>query len=48
MNKNIAAKFMKAIEQVLLYDPENSLFVNNINPLRVSLMLYRAVDVIAE
>ena len=47
MNNNIAAKFMKAIEQVVQYDTEISLFVNNINPLRVSLMLYRAVDVIA-
>lgn len=27
---------------------EKSLFTKNVNPLRVALMLYRAVDIIAE
>jgi hypothetical protein len=44
MNKKIAIYFLKTIELVLKYDSNNSIFTNNINPLRVALMLYRTID----
>jgi hypothetical protein len=44
MNKNLATTFMKIIEVVLNESANNSIFRNNINPLRVGLMLYRVID----
>jgi hypothetical protein len=44
MNKNLAARFMKIIEQILNEPAKRSIFKNNINPLRVGLMLYRVLD----
>jgi len=44
MNRKIAARFMKIIEVVLTEPASNSVFRNNINPLRTSLMLYRVLD----
>jgi len=44
MNKSLATRFMKIVEEVLNFSPEDSIFKNNINPLRVGLMLYRVVD----
>ncbi len=44
MNKNLATTFMKIIETVLNESANNSIFRNNINPLRVGLMLYRVID----
>ena len=41
MNKATAGKFMKIIEVVLQQPASNSIFKNNINPMRVGLMLYR-------
>lgn len=43
MNKTVAAKFMKTIEGVLNEPASNSIFKNNINPLRVGLLLYRVI-----
>jgi hypothetical protein len=47
MNKEMANQFMKVIEQILQFDSSNSIFTKNINPLRVSLMLYRVIDTIS-
>jgi hypothetical protein len=44
MNRKTAARFMKIIEVVLTEPASNSVFRNNINPLRTSLMLYRVLD----
>jgi hypothetical protein len=44
MNKHVAFKLMDTIEKVLNYIPDNSIFKKNINPIRVSLMLYRLID----
>jgi hypothetical protein len=44
MNKNLAISFMKIIEIVLSHPANNSIFRNNINPLRVGLMLYRVIE----
>jgi len=35
---------MKIIEQILNEPAKNSIFRNNINPLRVGLMLYKILD----
>jgi len=43
MTRLIAAKFMKIIEGVLNEPASNSIFKNNLNPLRVGLMLYRTL-----
>jgi hypothetical protein len=48
MNKTIAEKFMKTIEQVLKFPAQNSIFTNNINPIRVALMLYGVVHEVDE
>jgi len=47
MSKEMANQFMKVIEQILQFDSSNSIFTKNINPLRVSLMLYRVIDTIS-
>lgn len=44
MNKHQATRFMKIIEQILNEPAKNSIFRNNINPLRVGLMLYKILD----
>ena len=44
MNKTLASRFMKIVEQVLNKPAHESIFKNNINPLRVGLMLYRVID----
>ena len=44
MNKNTAGRFMKIIEGVLQLPANNSIFKNNINPMRVGLMLYMVLD----
>ena len=44
MNRRVAARFMKIMEGVLNEPASNSVMKNNINPLRVSLMLYRVIE----
>lgn len=44
MNKHQASRFMKIIESILNEPAKNSIFRNNINPLRVGLMLYKILD----
>ena len=44
MNKYQATNFMKIIEQILNEPAKNSIFRNNINPLRVGLMLFKILD----
>jgi len=44
MTKTTAAKFMKTVEGVLNEPASNSIFKNNLNPMRVGLMLYRVLD----
>jgi hypothetical protein len=44
MTKQTAARFMKTIEGVLNEPASNSLFKNNLNPMRVGLMLYRVLE----
>ena len=41
-------KFHKIIENVMENSPKNSIFRNNINPLRVGLVLYRLISVLQE
>lgn len=43
MSNDQAESFMKIIENVLEEPPENSIFRNNINPLRIALQLYKIV-----
>ena len=43
MNRKTAARFMKIIEVVLNEPASNSVFRNNMNFLRVGLMLYRVI-----
>ena len=43
MNKNSSARFMKIIGSVIYNPASESIFKNNINPLRVGLLLYRVV-----
>ena len=44
MTKQTAARFMKTIEGVLNEPASNSIFKNNLNPMRVGLMLYRVLE----
>jgi len=44
MNRKIAAKIMKILEGILNEPANNSVLRNNVNPLRVGLMLYRLID----
>ena len=44
MNKVTASKFMKIIEEVINVPSSKSIFKNNINPMRVGLILYRVVE----
>ena len=44
MNLRNATHFMKIIEEVIQNKPNESIFMKNINPMRVGLMLYRLVD----
>mmetsp|Transcript_27175 Transcript_27175/g.41345 ORF Transcript_27175/g.41345 Transcript_27175/m.41345 type:complete len:374 (-) Transcript_27175:1536-2657(-) len=48
MNKLVASRFMKLMEQVLGEPASNSIFRNNINPLRVGLILYRVLSDVQE
>ena len=48
MNRKVASQFMKIMEEVLGEPASNSLFKNNINPMRVGLMLIRAVTEVQE
>ena len=48
MNRKTAARFMKIIEVVLNEPASNSIFRNNINFLRVGLMLYRVLTEVQE
>jgi hypothetical protein len=44
MKKQQAEKMMKIFEEVLSEPAENSIFRQNINPLRVGLTLYKLID----
>ena len=44
MNKNLATRFMKIIEVILKEPADKSIFSNNINPIRVGLILFRVID----
>ena len=44
MKKHQAEKIMKVFEEVLSEPAENSIFRQNINPLRVGLTLYKLID----
>lgn len=44
MNRNLAIRFMKIIEVVLKQPSDQGIFTNNINPLRVGLLLFRVLD----
>jgi hypothetical protein len=44
MKKPQAEKIMKIFEEVLSEPAENSIFRQNINPLRVGLTLYKLID----
>ena len=44
MNRNVAARLMKIIEGILKEPSSNSILKNNVNPLRIGLMLYRVID----
>jgi len=44
MNRTLATNFMKIIEGVISNSAQDSIFKNNINPMRVGLILYRVVD----
>lgn len=46
MNRKIASRIMKIFEEILNEPASNSVLKNNVNPLRVGLMLYRAIDTI--
>jgi len=46
MNRILAGRFMKIIEIVLDEPAANSIFKNNINPLRVGLLLYHLLHLI--
>ena len=48
MNRHSAANFMKIIEEVLKEPANNSIFRNNLNPLRMGLMLYKLVKEVSE
>lgn len=44
MTKQVSAKFMKTIENVLMTPGQNSFIRCNLNPLRIGLLLYRVLD----
>ena len=44
MNRSLAARFMKIIEEVISNSAQESIFKHNINPMRVGLILYRVID----
>ena len=44
MNRKLAGRIMKILESILNEPASNSVLKNNINPLRVGLMLYRLID----
>jgi hypothetical protein len=44
MNRQLAARFMKIIEEVISNSAQDSIFKHNINPMRVGLVLFRVVD----
>jgi len=44
MNKNQAETFMKIIENVISLPADKSIFKHNINPLRLSLLLYKTIN----
>lgn len=46
MNRKTAARIMKILEEILNEPASNSVLRNNVNPLRVGLMLYRLIDTI--
>ena len=48
MNRKTAARIMKILEEILNEPASNSVLRNNVNPLRVGLMLYRLIDSIQE
>jgi len=48
MNRALAARFMKIVEEVLHEPASNSIFRNNLNPLRMGLMLYKLVTEVKE
>ena len=44
MNRGVATRLMKVIDRVIQEPSDNHILRNNINPLRVGLMFYRAID----
>ena len=48
MNRKVGSQFMKIMEEVLGEPASNSFFRNNVNPMRVGLMLIRAVTEVQE
>ena len=44
MSKDQTEVFMKLIESVLGESSDNSIFQNNLNPLRLGLQLYKTID----
>jgi hypothetical protein len=44
MNRQIAARFMKTMENIVAEPASNSILKKNINPMRVGLILYRVLD----
>ena len=44
MKNHEADNFMKTFDDVLDYPADRSIFRNNINPLRIGLMLYKTID----
>ena len=48
MSNNQAEQSLLLIEEVLDEAPENSIFKNNINPIRTGLQIYKFIDKLSE